>query len=203
MSDDNLRRLVHEPSAALDSIADVLERVSHEQRLTAVRSLGRKDQRALFHKADARDVQLADFVPDDRMPLEPVRHYGCNTLPIPGQRLFEKRFCRPSGNGRRLFGYNEAPSRFLVGPGYFVVVPTEGHPEWVERGAVVVDYFQVPDGPVAAGWPAVVPNDHGLQRFVYHQTRDFMRRVSQHVTIGAAYKRERSLDHYFVLVRQP
>jgi hypothetical protein len=59
----------------------------------------------------------------------------------------------------------------------------------------------VPDAPVADGWPAVLRNDQRLQRFVYHQTRDFMRRVSEHVSIGAAFKRERPLDHYFVLVR--
>ena len=48
----------------------------------------------------------------------------------------------------------------------------------------------------------VVPNDWRLQRFVYHQTRDFMRRVSRHVSIGAAFTRERPLDHYFVLCRR-
>ena len=48
----------------------------------------------------------------------------------------------------------------------------------------------------------MVPNTQGLQRFVYHRTRDFMRGVSAHVSIGAAYKVEKSLDHYFVLVRE-
>ncbi len=60
----------------------------------------------------------------------------------------------------------------------------------------------MPDGPVPDGWPEVIPNSKGLQRFVYYQTRDFMRRVSKHVTIGAAYKVEKKLDHYFVLVRE-
>ena len=67
----------------------------------------------------------------------------------------------------------------------------------------MVDYFQIPDGPVPEGWPRVIPNTRGLQTFVYHRTRDFMRKVSKHVTIGAAYKVERPLDHYFVLCRQP
>jgi hypothetical protein len=79
---------------------------------------------------------------------------------------------------------------------------TAGRPEWEARGAVVIDYFQIPDGPVPAGWPPVIPNTKGLQRFVYHRTRDFMRRVSTHVTIGAAFKEEKSLDHYFILCRQ-
>ena len=83
-----------------------------------------------------------------------------------------------------------------------MAVSTAGRPEWEARGAIVIDYFQIPDGPVPAGWPPVIPNSQGLQRFVYHHTRDFMRRVSTHVTIGAAFKEEKSLDHYFILCRQ-
>ena len=79
-----------------------------------------------------------------------------------------------------------------------------GFDRWGElRGAIVVDYFQIPDGPVAAGWPRVVANDWRLQRLVYHHTRDFMRRVSAHVTIGAAFREESALDHYFILCREP
>jgi hypothetical protein len=48
----------------------------------------------------------------------------------------------------------------------------------------------------------VVPNEKGLQRNVYHQTRDFLRRVSSHVSIGAAYKNDDPLDHYFILCRR-
>jgi hypothetical protein len=61
----------------------------------------------------------------------------------------------------------------------------------------------VPSGEVVAGWPKVVPNQKGLQVLVYNGTRDFMRKVSSSVTIGAAYKGETPLDHYFVLVRKP
>ncbi len=124
-------------------------------------------------------------------------HDGRNTLPVaPALRRFQKRFCRPGdGTAQRLFGYNEGPTRRFIGPGYFVAVP--------DGGGVVIDYFQVPDGPVVPGWPRVRPNSYGLQRFVFHQTRDLLRRVSRHVSIGAAYKRDRPLDHYFVLCRRP
>src|SRR5262249_14884920 len=105
-------------------------------------------------------------------------------------------------DGGRLFGYNHGPSEKVIGPGYFVAYATRGRATWEARGAVVIDYFQVPDAAVAPGWPAVVANERGLQRFVYHHTRDFMRRVSAHVAIGAAFKEERPLDHYFVLCRR-
>ena len=130
-------------------------------------------------------------------------HDGRNTLPLPGGlKLFQKRFAKPESGGERLFGYNQSPFLSTIGPGFFVAVPTAGNPAWEARGAVVVDYFQIPDGPVPEGWPKVIPNTKGLQTFVYNRTRDFMRRVSQHVTIGAAYKEENALDHYFVLCKQ-
>jgi hypothetical protein len=180
-----------------------------------VRQLDRVQQRALYRKAAGRPVGLENFV-GDAEPLAEVVHDGLNTLPVPPPlRRFQKRFCRPAGpdgaggaggaggsGGGGLFGYNEGPNRRLLGPGYFVAVPTDGHPDWAEHGGVAVDYFRVPDAPVAEGWPPVVPNSRGLQRFVYHQTRDFLRGVSAHVSIGAATKDGKPLDHYFVLCRR-
>jgi len=200
----NLKGLIWDGASGIAAIAEMLDRAPHEERLEATRALDRADQRALYRKAkESSALTLGDFVPPDRSPLEPVRHFGRNTLPTPGNlRLFEKRFCKPTDSKTRLFGFNESPFRPLIGPGYFVAVTTDANAEWIERGAVVVDYFQVPEGAVARGWPDVVPNTHGLQRYVYNRTRDFMRKVSTHVSIGAAYKGEKSLDHYFVLVRE-
>ena len=59
-----------------------------------------------------------------------------------------------------------------------------------------------PDGPIPSSWPPVKPNSEGLQRFVYAGTRDFMRKVSDHVSIGTAYKGDKALDHYFTLCRE-
>lgn len=190
--------LVH-GRAALATLADALEALGHADRVAALRELGRAEQRWLFEVADPA-ITLDHFVPALTAVRTEVRHAGKNTLPLLlGDRVFEKRFCR--GDDGRVFGYNEARSRALIGPGYFVAIETAPVPEWRPRGAVVVDYFQVPDAPVAAGWPPVVPNSRGLQTFVYRGTRDFMRRISAHVSIGAAYKGEAPLDHYFTLAR--
>lgn len=198
----DLTDLIHDSSTDILAIAAHLEALSETDRVAALDTLGRRDQRALYHKAAASEpIDMSHFVPGDA-PLAAVQHQGRNTLPLPGKhRRFQKRFCRPEAGGDRLFGYNEAPSRGLIGPGYFVAIPTAGQPHWQERGAVVVDYFQVPDAEVCADWPPVVPNTKGLQRFVYHKTRDFMRKVSGSVSIGAAYKGEKSLEHYFTLCR--
>jgi len=186
--------------ASIQEIAAYLDSLSSADRLAETRTLNRAKQRYLYEiAADSEDLNLDYFVPT-REPKVEVIHYGTNTLPVPSAiRFFEKRFCRPEKHEDRLFGFNEGVTRKLLGPGYFVAkYCTEG---WKERGSIVIDYFEVPDGDVVPTWPPVKRNNQGLQVLVYHQTRDFMRRVSQHVSIGAAYKKEKALGHFFVLCR--
>jgi hypothetical protein len=198
--------LIDDDRTGIDAIAAYLDGLEAEPRWLEVKTLDRDRQRILYEKAaHAPAIDIAHFV-GTAGPRQEVIHDGVNTLPVAAKyKRFQKRFCRPEPNGSvqaRLFGYNEGPSRKLIGPGFFVAVPTAERPQWSARGGVVVDYYQVPDGAVADGWPRIVANDWRLQRFVYHQTRDFMRRVSREVSIGAAFKREKPLDHYFVLCRQ-
>jgi hypothetical protein len=199
----SLTQLIDDPSADIHAIARYLDVQRGAERWAELGQLHRDRQRMLYEKAaHAAPIDLEHFVLD-APPRAEVIHDGLNTLPLPPPlRRFQKRFCRPEHDPSRLFGYNEGPTRPVVGPGYFVTIATRGKPHWEARGAWVVDYFQVPDGAVADRWPPVVPNDWRLQRLVYHQTRDFMRRVSKHVSIGAAFKKERPLDHYFVLCRR-
>jgi hypothetical protein len=199
-----LRDLIHDPKITIDEIAAKLDAMSHDERREAASTLGRADQRLLYDKAaDRRAVVLDDFVPQAVSDRKPVHHWGRNTLPLPRTfKHFEKRFCRPEGDSSRLFGYNEGSTRGVIGPGYFVAYSTLGKADWIDRGSVVIDYFQVPDGSVAEGWPQVVPNSKGLQMFVFKGTRDFMRGVSTHLTVGAAYKGEKKMGQYFLLLRQ-
>jgi hypothetical protein len=199
-----LKQMLDSEGTGIDEIGAWLDHASPEARIEAAFALDRAGQRALFRRAGTgAPFTLDHFVPADVPNASPVHHKGKNTLPLSGKhKLFEKRFARPNDGSERLFGYNQAPSRKLIGPGYFVALYTQSRAPWIERGPIVVDYFQVPDGDVPAQWPKVIPNSRGLQWFVYNRTRDFMRRVSQHVSIGAAYKDEKPLDHYFVLVRQ-
>lgn len=198
-----LASLVDAPRAGIEEIARYLDGLDGEQRWAEASALGRSRQRTLYDKAaHAPAIDFAHFVPEAQ-PRREVIHDGINTLPVPPPiRRFQKRFSRPTYGEGRLFGYNEGVTRKVIGPGYFVAIPTADRPAWSARGAVVVDYFQVPDGEVPTGWPRVVDNHWRLQRFVYGGTRDFMRKVSTHVSIGAAFKGERPLDHYFVLCRR-
>ena len=190
--------------ADLNQIAAFLDDLDPTQRLSEIQSLKKKAQIKLYEIASTgHPIDLSYFVSSDIKPQQEVIHNGRNTIPLTKTfRHFQKRFCRPEDKSSRLFGYNHGATMGLIGPGFFVAVPTSGNSDWEARGSVVIDYFQTPDGPVADGWPNVIPNSKGLQRFVYYQTRDFMRRVSTHVSVGAAYKVEKSLGQFFMLCRE-
>jgi len=193
-----LRPLVAERPMAPARIAQLLDGLAPAERVAAVRSLGRAEQRALYAAvAGFLPLRLADLVPPSVADLVPVRHYGRNTLPA--FTLFEKRFCRPRGADPRkpgeLWGYNQQALAPLTGPGYFVAREDPGRPE------VWVDYTRVPPGG-APGWPPVRANERGLSRFVYGFMIDTLRRVSEHVTIGSAARRGREIGSWFVLCRE-
>ena len=191
-----------DPALTVAAFGAHLDGLTGPQRWEQLRRLDRAQQRRLYQLAIGNPVGLDDLVAGAAA-LTEVIHDGLNTLPVPWPlRRFQKRFCRPADGGSGvLYGYNEGPLRRIIGPGYFVARATT-EPAWVERGGVVVDYFEVPTGPVVDGWPRVIENSKGLQRNVYDHTRDFLRRVSEHVTIGAASKDDTPLDHYFVLCRR-
>ncbi len=188
-------------SKSIQEIGAMLDDLDAAARWEQLNTLGRAHQRTLYDLAEhANPLTLDDFVPPELEPLTPVVHRGRNSLPLPGLSLFSKIMTRqPSGD---IVGYNDSPVGFLVGPGYYTTVMTKD--EWADRGAVVVDYYQPPaEGPIPNGWPWLRANWVGIQVVVYFQTRDFMRKVSKHVTIGAAYKYDAmKMDQYFVLCRE-
>jgi hypothetical protein len=180
-------------------IGEHLDALPQARRIEEVMALSASDQKSLYElAATAPPVDFEFFVPADVPDGHEVVHYGRNSLPA--FRSFQKRWCRPRGRTDQLYGYNETLVRPLIGPGYFVARETDGGGR-DPRGAIVVDYYQVPEGPVAVGWPLVRPNSRVLQRFVYFETRDYMRRFSSHCSIGAAHKQEKKLIGYFVLCR--
>ena len=200
-----LRALILEKEETIAGIGKFLDGLGHERRLKAVTSLGARHMAVLWNLAAVGDATPDDIVPEGKPPLEMVRHFGKNSLPV--MTRFEKRFCRPPGEGAGsdnpdreivLWGYNESPARPLVGPGYFVCRNTLDDP----RGKFVIDYYDVPpESP--QGWPPIKTNDRGIGRLVYGFMHDFLRKVSASVTIGRAYKNGRETDYYFVLCREP
>ncbi|MGH7821446.1 MAG: hypothetical protein ACREQ9_16910 [Candidatus Binatia bacterium] len=177
----------------LEGLSRFLDELSPKARVLEARSLTPKEQAMLFEAAAGfRPVTLDDFVAPAVPPLRQVVHHGRNSLPL--FRLFEKRFCRPGADARELWGYNEQPFQAFTGPGYFVARPQN------ER-EVLIDYCEVPPSK-PEGWPKVLPNSARLSRFIYYRTRDVMRGVSRHVTIGRATREGKPMDNWFVLCRE-
>ena len=176
--------------AEISKIADFRLSIPHKKIGRDQNTQQKKSRVALSASQKTAPLLLEDFVPTKEANIE-VIHYGRNTLPLPNAlKLLKNGSVDRSKEKEPLYGYNEGMTRPLIGPGYFVAKPCPS--QWEDLGSIVIDYFEVPDEPVALGWPKVKRNNQGLQVLVYHQTRDFMRRVSAHVTIGAAYKRKAS-----------
>jgi hypothetical protein len=195
-----LKRFFSATSVDLHGLSEYLDSLDNRTRIREVRSLGPKEQALLFDQARGfRPLSLEDFVPANVPPLRQVIHYGKNSLPA--FTIFEKRFCRPAPGERNaaglLWGYNEQPLRRLTGPGYFVV---RAAPE----GEVVIDYCEIPPSTASrpGGWPRILPNSARLSRFIYYRTKDYMRGVSTHVSIGRATRDGRVMNNWFVLCRE-
>lgn len=190
-----LRRLSSEPTIDMGAISSYLDELDTPTRVDEVRSLARKHQARLFEAASGhRPISLDDLVPSDKPAMQEVVHHGKNTLPAFSH--FAKVFVRPDRGAPELWGYNRAGGfvETVVGPGYFVAYPHE------TPGEILVDYLRVPPGRVE-GWPPILPNSARLSVFVYNGTQDVLRGVSNHVTIGRAFKGKSALSAWFVLCR--
>ncbi len=193
-----LRTRLREASAALAPVSQLLDGISHAERVAAIRGLGRREQRALYAAAaSAPPLRLSDLVPPGVPAMTQVRHHGRNTLPA--FTWFEKRFCRPPGSDPErpgaLFGFNFQRLAPLTGPGYFIARDDPAGRE------VRIDYRELP-AEHPPGWPAIRSNERGLARLVYGFMVDRLRRVSQHVSIGSATRHGRELGSWFVLARE-
>lgn len=193
---DAIRAALSADTIDMDALADLLNRASPDERAATLPFFTPKVQRRLFEAAKGRTVTTFDIVPDGVDALQEVIHEGRNTLPA--FRSFQKRFCLPTrdhrpDNRRVLWGYNHQTFSGITGPGYFVAYDDE------ETGEVVVDYRELPPEHPQE-WPPILDNSARLGRFVYAGMVDRLRRVSDHVTIGRAYK-SKPMNAYFILIR--
>jgi hypothetical protein len=176
-------------------LAQHLDALADAERAAVTSAMTPSQQARLYDAAKGfRPLTLDHFVPQGTPPLTQVVHAGKNSIPLFSH--FEKRFCRPDAGAGRLWGYNQNPRAIqsVTGPGYFVVYT-------IGDGEVLIDYCEVPTGKPDA-WPAVVPNSAGFSRFIYNRTKDTMRGVSNHVSIGRAARDGKVMDNWFVLCRR-
>lgn len=168
-----------------------------------VQFYGGKQLRRMYElAAEAEPITMAHFVPVSAAEGVIVNHRGRNSIPLPlaAFRMFSKPMVKLPQHPGVLCGFNDTATTGSIGPGFFIC--RESDPADVDRGAWVVDYLQVPSGEMPSGWPALKRNEQGLQRWVYGGTQDFMRKVSDRVSIGMPFKGAKSLGMPFVLVRE-
>ncbi|HJO26478.1 MAG: hypothetical protein CMK00_02520 [Planctomycetes bacterium] len=196
---DSLKRGA--PSAEL---AGHLNSLDAEGRRAEVLGLSKRLLRVLYDASAGQPVSLADLVPEECAPGKTVVHLGLNSLPL--FPPFEKILTR-AGSGSwpagRLWGRNQQPFTFLTGPGYFAVDPPGGGPRpgFGDGSEAVFDYDITPPEAPAAGWPTARPNS-GLPRgLAFGGLTDVMRKVSDHLCVGAAFKRGKPLGAYFIILR--
>ncbi len=192
-----------EPDITIARIGDRLDALDHAGRLAALGGATPKQQQKLWElAANAAPLTMDDFVPANVPDVTAVVHHGRNTMPLEGLRPFQKLFARASGRADTLYGFNEGKVRPWLGPGCFTVRYTHGNPKEEALGSVVVDYYLTPEGDVPAAWPAPISAARGISFLVYGYTRDYMRRVSRHVTIGRGFKWGIDVGALFLLIRE-
>lgn len=177
-------------------LATHLDGLTPDARLAQTLALTDRQQAQLFDVVEgARRFTLDDLAPSTTPPLVGVRHEGRNSLYA--FTRFAKVFAVPDDAGlvpTERWGFNDTSTLVTtaVGPGYFVAVP--------QGDEVLVDYTRLPP----KGLPGAPPprsNATRLSLFVYNRTRDLVRGVSTHVSIGRAWRGTRRLDNWFVLCR--
>jgi hypothetical protein len=184
-----LKMMLQGGSVNMSSVATKLEACSEEELVAQTRTLGLKEQGALFAAAKGyRSLTLADIVPLGTTPGTQVVHQGKNSLKA--FSLFQKRFSMAELGAKELWGFNSHSFSAFTGPGYFTAS--------IRSSELVIDYTRVPPRALP-GWPKVVANT-GLHGLAYGGLVDTVRGVSSRVSIGAADRRGKS-EGFFVLVR--
>jgi hypothetical protein len=189
----SLKSLLQSDANGYAAFSDHLNSLSPDARVDEIRSLSGGEQASLYDRvAKAAPIGLEHFVPKGSGHLKEVIHHGKNSLLA--FTHFQKRFCVDQEKNL-ILGYNEQTMRWFTGPGYFVVRPVP------EDSRVVIDYTQVPDRHPSE-WPDIHPNSRLFSRFVYYNMQDFMWKVSEHVSIGRAFRGGKPQPNYFVLCRE-
>lgn len=169
----------------LPALTAALDAASPDARVNWSKGLGKKEQAALWRLAEGKlPLTVEHFI---GAPGEILAHEGHNSLFLFTE--FQKRILLHNGVPQ---GYNHQTMSWFTGPGHFTL--------YTHELEVWFDYTKEPkDAP--ATFPAVAPNMSGFSRFVYGGMIDRVRKVSQHVVIGKAWRAGKETENYFLLVK--
>ncbi len=186
-----------EPTVDIDRLAETLDGLGHEGRVHTMRTWDKKRMKAIFDACAGRPITLEQVVPSSVGANVEVIHDLRNTLPVFTNA--QKRFSKVEGGNVAVGGFNRQFGVARVSePGYFVVSEGDGE----HANELVIDYRSVPPSKPES-WPDIEANDQGfLNKIVWGGMVDYLRKVSQHVSIGRATKDGKSIGQYFALVRR-
>lgn len=175
--------------ASATKIADHLDALTPQARVDECLALPGKLQPALFDLVKGQgELTIDDFVGATG---ETVIYELKNNLPV--FNISQKRFYKPSEG--EVVGYNHTTgvaARF-AGPGYFFAGNSSD-------GELVFDYTRLPTLQ-PEGWPEIRPNTGLIPGMTYGNMLDYVRRVSRHTVIGAAFRNGKSRNAWFLLTR--
>lgn len=185
-----------EPKIDLQRLSEVLDGLGHEGRVHATMTWTPKQKKAIFEAAKGfKPLDLDFLVPSSVGDLVEVIHDGHNTVPLFSH--FQKRFVRLQGESHPIAGYNHQSMQMFTGPGFFLVKKGEGEHE----GELEIDYTKSPKTK-PDHWPTIRENDGLIGGIVYGNMVDYLRGISSHVAIGAAFKNGKPRHQWFTLVRR-
>ncbi len=191
--------LGHDDDRKVERITEALDAMSPKGRLAAVRGMSKATMIRLWSLfEDVNEVDADFFVPSSIDPLVEVIHHGKNSLPA--YNFFQKRFCRADDDSDDLYGYNHQDNAWITGPGYYVAHASEEN-DPTRISPYLIDYTRAPPKKVDA-WPEIISNKAKLGRFVYAGMKDYMRGISEHVSVGKAVRGGKETENYFMLCRE-
>jgi hypothetical protein len=168
-----------------DKLAEALNSMTHTERVQVTRAMSGLAIERLFDTVIGHSLDPEYFLTFDITP-----HAGTNNMLV--ARAFQKIFYRTTSG---IAGRNAHRFDWLTGPGYFSVKKND------HAADVIFDYSDLPQQ-CPARWPTITDNARGVSYFVYRGLTDVMRKVSEHVSVGRAFRFGKPLPNYFVLVRQ-
>ena len=178
----------------IKKLATTLNEGDHAARMEWLSGLGKADMVKLFELAED-NLSPQYFVDEDKNQLTEKIHYGKNSLPMFNN--FQKRFAYLDENSQKqILGYNHQSMAWITGPGYFNVLSSkEG------LSSCVIDYNHIPEK-TCSNWPEIEDNNGFPKSLVYGGMQDYMKKISENVSIGRAVIKGKITSNYFILIKE-
>ena len=178
----------------IEKLNETLNKGDHQARMEWLGQVNKNDMINLFEIAKD-NLEPEYFVDIKESQLKEKIHFGKNSLPMFNN--FQKRFAFSNGGSKtEILGYNHQSMSWITGPGYFNVLSSEDG-----LSSCVIDYNHIPET-TCDSWPSIKDNDGFPRNLVYGGMQDYMKKISDHVSIGRAVIKGKITNNYFILIKE-